>query len=63
MEVLVIGLAAFIALNKKQKRIVPEPAEFRSFDLRPLGHLHDARENSASRTSDRKRLYVVRTVS
>ena len=63
MEVLVIGLAAFIALKKKQERIVPEPPEFQSFDLRTLGYLYDARESSASKTSDRKRLYVARTVS
>jgi hypothetical protein len=55
MEVFVFGLTALLALNNKQERIVPEPAEFQSFDLRTLGHLHDARENSASRTSDRKR--------
>jgi hypothetical protein len=37
MEVFVFGLTALIALNKKQERIVPEPAEFQSFDLRTLG--------------------------
>jgi hypothetical protein len=42
MEVLGIGLAAFIALKKKQERIVPGPAEFKAFDLRTLGHLYDA---------------------
>jgi hypothetical protein len=57
MEVLGIGLAAFIALKKKQEKIVPEPAEFQAFDLRTLGHLCDATESSASGTSDRERLY------
>ena len=63
MEVLAIGLAAFIALKKKQERIVPEPAEFQAFDLRTLGHLHDAIESSASGTSDRERLSVAQAVS
>ena len=63
MEVLGIGLAAFIALKKKQEKIVPEPAEFQAFDLRTLGHLYDASESSASGTSDRERLYVAQTVS
>jgi hypothetical protein len=38
MEVLVFGLLASGALNQKQERIVPEPAEFQSFDLRTLEH-------------------------
>jgi hypothetical protein len=33
MEALVFGLDASIALNKKQERIVPEPAEFQSFTV------------------------------
>jgi len=63
MEALVYGLVALIALNKKQERIVLEPAEFQPFDLRTLGHLYDAKDNSPSGTSDRKRSYVVQTVS
>jgi hypothetical protein len=63
MEALVFGLVALMALNKKQERLVPEPAEFQSFDLRTLSRLGDARENSPSRTSDRKPSYVVQTVS
>ena len=50
MEALVFGLIAVIALKKKQERIVPEPAEFQSFDLRTLGLLWDAGDNSPSRT-------------
>jgi hypothetical protein len=63
MEVLVFGLIASSALNQKQERIVPEPAEFQSFDLRTLEHLCDGRDNSPSRTSERKRSYVAQTVS
>ena len=63
MEALVFGIIALIALKKKQERIVPEPAEFQSFDLRSLGHLYDAGDNSPSRKSDWKRSYVTQTVS
>jgi hypothetical protein len=63
MEVLVFGLLASGALNQKQERIVPEPAEFQSFDLRTLEHLYDVRDNFPSRTSERKRSYVAQTVS
>jgi hypothetical protein len=63
MEALVFGLVALIALNKKQERTVPEPADLQSFDLRTLWHLCDARENSPKRTSDRKQSYVAQTVS
>ena len=38
MEVLVFGLIASSALNQKQEWIVPEPAEFQSFDLLTLEH-------------------------
>jgi len=63
MESLVFGLIALIALNKKQKPIVPEPAEFQPFDLRSLGHFYDAKDNSPSGMSGRKRSYVAQTVS
>ena len=63
MEALVFGLTALIAFSKKQERIVPEPPEFQSFDLRTLGHLYDARDNSPGGTSDRKRSYVAQTAS
>jgi hypothetical protein len=63
MEALVFGLVALMVLNKKQERLVPEPSEFQSFDLRALSRLSDVRGNSPSRTSDRKPSYVVQTVS
>jgi hypothetical protein len=48
MEALVFGVIALIAFNRKRERIVPEPAEFQPFDLRSLGHLYDAKEDSPS---------------
>jgi hypothetical protein len=57
MEALVFGLIALNTLQRKQERIVPEPAEFRSFDLRTLERLYNARDNSPGRPSDRKRMW------
>lgn len=49
MEVFVFGLTALLALNNKQERIVPEPAEFQSFDLPTLGHLHGCQRKFCER--------------
>ena len=58
MEALVFGLIALSTLYKKREQIVPEPAEFRSFDLRILEQVFNAGDNSPSRQSDRMRSYV-----
>jgi hypothetical protein len=63
MEALVFGLIALSNVNNQPEQIVPEPAEFQSFDLRALEHLYNARDNSPSRPSDRKQPYVAQTVS
>jgi hypothetical protein len=63
MEVFVFGLIALSKANKQQERIVPEPTEFQSFDLRALGQLNNARENSPSRASGRTQLFAAQTVS
>jgi hypothetical protein len=60
MDTLVFGLIA--VLNKEQEQIVAEPAEFQPFDLRALERFN-ARDNSTSRSSDRKQSYVAQTVS
>jgi hypothetical protein len=62
MEALVFGIIALNNLNKEQEPIVPEPAEFQPFDLRTL-EFYNARDNSPSRSSDRKQSYVAQTVS
>jgi hypothetical protein len=67
MEPLVFGLIALITvhksiLHKKQKQIVPEPPGFRPADLRTLRRVYNARDNSPSRPSDRKRSESVRAM-
>jgi len=61
MDTLVFGLIAVNNLNKEQEPIVPEPAEFQPFGLRALEF--NARDNSPSRSFDRKQSYVAQTVS
>ena len=63
MEALVFGLIALNIIKRQQGQIVPEPAEFESFDLQSLEHFYDAGDNSPNRTPDRKRSYVPLTVS
>jgi len=63
MEALLLGFIALKSMKRQQERIVPEPAQFQSFDLRTLGHLHDAGDESPNRAPDRKRSYVAQTVS
>ena len=57
MEALVLGLIA-LTLQKGREKLVPEPAEFRPFDLQALEQLYTARDNSPSRPSDRRRPYA-----
>jgi hypothetical protein len=63
MEVFVFGLIALSKVNKQQERIVPEPTEFQSFDLRELEQLNNAGENSPSGASGRTQLYAAQIVS
>ena len=62
LDTLVFGIIAVNNLNKEQEQIVAEPAEFQPFDLRALERFN-ARDNSTSRSSDRKQSYVAQTVS
>jgi hypothetical protein len=61
MEALVFGLTVLNNLNNEQEQIVPEPTEFQPFDLRTLEY--NAKDNSPSRSSDRKQSYVAQSVS
>ena len=63
MEALVFGLIALSTIHKKQERIVPEPSEFQSFDLRPLDRTYNTCDNSSGRSSDRRESYLAQAVS
>ena len=51
---------AFTLIGTSKEGFVPEPAEFRPFDLRELRHSYNAEDNdnSPSRPSDRKKSFV-----
>ena len=63
MEALVFGLIALSTIHKKQERIVPEPSEFQSFDLRTLDRTYNTRDNSPCRSSDRRGSHLAQIVS
>jgi len=59
VDTLVFGPIAVNNLNKEQEPFVPEPAEFQPFDVRAL-ECFNARDNSVSRSFDRKQSYVAK---
>jgi hypothetical protein len=48
-------IVALTLIGRRKEKFVPEPGEFRTLDLRALGHSYNAKENSASRPSDGKK--------
>ena len=49
---------AFTLIGTRKEAFVPELAEFRPLDLRALRHSYNAKDNSPSRPSDRKKSFV-----
>ena len=61
METLVFGI---LAMRKGFKQtVVPEPAEFRPFDLRALRRSYEGKDDSSSRPSDRMKSLVTQIAS
>ena len=60
METLVFGILALVMRKgfKQQDTVVPEPAEFRPFDLRALRRSYEAKDDSSSGPSDRMKSLV-----
>jgi hypothetical protein len=63
MEALVFAIVALRKGYKLEETVVPEPAEFRSFDLRALKRSYQAEADSSSRPSDRQNSLVTQTAS
>jgi hypothetical protein len=63
MEALVIALLATRAIYRQQDSSIPEPAEFQPFNLKALRFSDRTRDNTESRSPDRKRPYVPQTAS
>ena len=63
METLVFGILAMRRGFKQQKTVVPDPAEFRPFDLRALRRSYEGKDDSSSRPSDRMKSLVTQIAS
>jgi hypothetical protein len=53
MEPLVFATIAMLSGLKRQETYVPEPAEFRPFDLRALRRSYEAEDDSSSSPTNR----------
>ena len=63
MEPLVFALIAVRDGYHWQDAFVPEPTEFRLFDLRALERSYDAQDDSSGRPSDRRKSLVAQVAS
>jgi hypothetical protein len=63
MEILIFALIATRKGYFQRETFVPEPAEFRSFDLRELARSYEAQDDSSNRPSDRKRTLMTQVAS
>jgi hypothetical protein len=63
MEALVFAIVALRKGYKLEESIVPEPAEFRPFDVWALKRSYQAEADSSSRPSDRRDSLVTQTAS
>jgi len=63
MEALVFAMIALRNGYKQEQTLVPEPAEFRPFDLRALKRSYEAEADSSSRPSDRQKSLVTQIAS
>jgi hypothetical protein len=63
MEALVFAIVALRKGFKLEETTVPEPAEFRPFDVRALKRSYQAEDDSSSRPSGRQNSLVTQTAS
>jgi hypothetical protein len=63
MEPLVFATIAILSGFRQQETYVPEPAEFRPFDLRALRRSYEAEDDSSSRPTDRPESLVTQIAS
>lgn len=63
METLIFALIATRKGYFQKETFVPEPAEFRSFDLRELARSYEAQDVSSNRPSDRPQTLTTQVAS
>ncbi len=63
MEALIFALIATRKGYFQRDVVVPEPAEFRSFDLRAIARSYEAQDDSSNRPSGRQQTLVTQVAS
>jgi len=63
MEALIFGLVAIMKLFRHEEKMVPEPAEFRPFDIQTLKLVYNGRVDSSNRPSGRHQSYAAQALS
>jgi hypothetical protein len=63
MEALIFGLVAIMKLFRHEEKMVPEPADFRPFDIQTLKHVYNGRVDSSNRASGRHQSYAAQALS
>jgi hypothetical protein len=63
MEALIFGLVAMMKLFRHEEKMVPEPLQFRPFDIQALKLVYNGRVDSSNRPSARDRSYAAQALS
>jgi hypothetical protein len=63
MEALVFGIVAIMKLFRHEEKMVPEPLQFRSFDIQALKQVYNGRVDSLNRPSARHQSYAAQALS
>jgi hypothetical protein len=63
MEPLIFAMIAFRNGYKQEESLVPEPDDFQPFDVRALGRVYNAKNDSSSRPSGRSPSLAPRVAS
>jgi hypothetical protein len=63
MEPLIFAVIAVRNGYKQEQSLVPEPDDFQPFDVRALGHVYNAKNDSSNRPSGRSPSLAARVAS
>lgn len=63
MEALIFGLVAIMKLFRHEEKMVPEPLQFRPFDIQALKQVYNGRDGSSNQPSARHQSYAAQALS
>jgi len=63
MEALIFGVVAIMKLFRREEKMIPEPLQFRPFDIHALKHVYNGRVDSSDRPSGRHQSYAAQALS